>query len=141
MNSNRFEGSLKSENCPAGDCFRVSAHLRRRSGSTKKRTHIREGKERAELSKKTKMDPETFRAINQLMDQDKENFRVEQRNQEMNELNALAWNNFRNDLRARPKRPKIQTREQAKQDRARKYQAEYIEAVNNLERPIPIRFL
>ena len=119
----------------------VLAHYRKCRGSIEKRTHIEEGKEKAKVLKAAKMDIATLRAIREIVNKEKENFRVEERVQERNEHNTNVWNNFKNSLQGRPKRRKIITREQAKKQNAESYKAAYINAINNLEEPLPMRFL
>jgi len=113
----------------------------KKSVPVKRKTNIKERKEMAKLSKGSKMDPATFRAIVVQMNRDKENFPVEQRNQERNERNALLWNNFRNSVQRQPKRRKIKTREQVKKDKAVEFEARYIDALNNLNKPLPMEFM
>ena len=117
------------------------AHYRKCCGSIKKRTHIKEGKDKAKVPKAAKMDIATLRAIREIMNEEKENFRVEERVQERNEHNINVWNNFKNSLQGRPKRRKIITHEQAKKQNAESYEAAYINAINNLEEPLPMRLL
>ena len=106
-----------------------------------KRTHIKEGKERARLSKAKKMDHESFKAIWEQMDSDKENFVPDQRSQERNELNAMLWNNFRNNVQHLPRKRNIKTRKEAKKEKAKQFQSRYIDALNNLDKPMPIEFM
>ena len=111
-----------------------------RKSLSAKRTHIKEGKERARLSKVKGMDHESFKAILGQMDRDKENFVPDQGSQVRNEQNALLWNNFRNRVQRLPRQRKIKTREEVKKEKARQFQARYIEALNNLDEPMPAEF-
>ena len=101
----------------------------------------KEGKERARLSKENKMDHETFQALCLSMDIEKENFVPDPRHREKNEHNAMLWNNFRNNVQRLPRKRNIKTREEVKKERAQQFQSRYIDAINNLEEPMPMRFL
>ena len=105
-----------------------------------KRTHIKEGKERARLSKVKGMDHESFKAILGQMERDKENFVPDQGSRVRNEQNALLWNDFRNRVQHLPRKRKIKTREEVKKEKARQFQARYIEALNNLDEPMSAEF-
>ena len=59
-------------------CARKSVAFKK-NVPAKKKTHIKEGKQRAKLSNKPKMDPDTFRAYIMQIDYNKENFRSGQK--------------------------------------------------------------
>ena len=134
----------------------VKQHIRRRPGGgsskkgtrksvafkknvrAKKKTHIKEEKQRAKLSNKPHMDPDMFQATMMQMDYNKENFRSEQANREINEKNVHLWNEFGNRVIHLPKQRIVKTREAVKREKAEKLQAEYIDALNNLDEPMSV---
>jgi len=118
----------------------VRAFFRRFPGSAG-RTNIREANDKHGKSVDSKMDVDSFRAIMGHLDNEHLNFPDEQRNHELNRENRLQWQTFQEGMRGRRRRKKVLTRERTKQDKALKERNDWIRAINDLEKPLPGRFI
>ena len=120
----------------------VRSHTRNRRRASG-RTNIREANKRESRSNGNRISPQLFRTIRQIMDHDQANFPADQRNNNLNRENRRQWEEFgaRSQLLRRRKRRKVKTVEEVKKEKAMKHQMEWIQAVNDLSRPLPSRFL
>ena len=139
--------SDSEESCDNGsNLVFVRSHSRNLRGAHG-RTNIREANEREKTrsinGNGNRISPQSFKTIQQIMDQDQANFPTDQRNNNLNRENRRQWEEFRarSQLLRRRKRHKVKTREEVKKEKAMKQQMEWIRAVNDLSRPLPSKFL